>query len=199
MTEQEQKDADLAAAKLAEEKKIADEAAAKKAEEETVTLPKAQVDELVKAAEDASALAAKKSKDAENYQKGMLKYKSKLKENGIEDVEESKPGLSEERVVELMKTTLQEILPTINKPAPENDPLEIANKKISEMKLVMANSRNKGGAPSGAGSNLDKPEVKTDGYWSPEQLADLKAKGLNPDVVRKNMENAGKFSARVTK
>ena len=194
MTEQEQKDADLAAAKLA-----AVDAATKQAEDETVTLPKAQVDELVKAAEDASALAAKKSKDAENYQKGMLKYKSKLKENGIEDVEESKPGLSEERVVELMKTTLQEILPTINKPAPENDPLEIANKKISEMKLVIANSRNKGGAPSGAGSNLDKPEVKTDGYWSPEQLADLKAKGLNPDVVRKNMENAGKFSAKVTK
>ena len=73
MTEQEQKDADLAAAKLA-----AVDAATKQAEDETVTLPKAQVDELVKAAEDASALAAKKSKDAENYQKGMLKYKTKL-------------------------------------------------------------------------------------------------------------------------
>lgn len=159
--------------------------------EETITLTKAEADSLVKAAEEATSLAAKKTADAENYKKGMLKYKSKLEEEGIvaEDFSDKKPEITEDRIAEIVRNTIQETLAT--QPKVDEDPLVLANKKIEEMKLVITNSK-KSSLPSSAGSNLDKDApVSTDAekYFSPAQLAEIKQKypNISTEDIIKNM------------
>jgi len=166
------------------------------ATEETVTLTRAQADEMAKALEESQALATKKSEEAENYKKGMLKAKGKLLEEGFEDEEEEKPALNEERIGQIFKEQLEKILPVIQKQTPaEEDELAKANRKMNEMRLVL---QNKATTPTSSGTNLDKVEVKTtssSGYWSAEQVAELKSKGLDPDEVFKNLPKAGQTGA----
>ncbi|MCX6643585.1 MAG: hypothetical protein NT043_00025, partial [Candidatus Bathyarchaeota archaeon] len=109
-----------------------------KNQEEMVTLTKAQAEELIKAAEDATKLAQKKSDDAENYRKGMLKYKTKLKDDyGDEDDDEVAPQLSEERIAQIFKEQLQAVMPQTVKPQEEE--LEKSKLVISELKTALAN------------------------------------------------------------
>jgi hypothetical protein len=164
--------------------------------EETVTLPKAQVDELILAAEKATELATKKSADAENYKKGMLIAKGKLKDNGIDDEEETKPT-SKDEIAQMIRDAVKEVLPEVVKPKVDDDEITAANNKLAEMRLVMANSRK--GSPSSAGSNAEKDLiVKSDAqkHFSPEQIAEIQKNfpGINIDDVYKHLANAGNMS-----
>jgi hypothetical protein len=181
---------DVAAEATEKTEPVAPEATEKT--EDTVTLSKAEAESLFKAAEDATALAAKKTEDAENYKRGMMKYKSKLKDSGIED-EDEQPATTKEEIAEIVRQTIRESLPEfVNKTKTENDPLDLANKKIAEMRNVIANR--KGGMPSSAGSNLDKPDIANDNYWSPQQESDLKKRGLDPKKVWANLPREGQTS-----
>lgn len=157
--------------------------------EETVTMSKAKVDELISAAESATALAAKKASDAENYAKGMMKYKKLLKDNGIDDEEENRIS-SKEEISQMVREAIKEVIPQIIKPT-EDDELTKANQKIEEMRLVLANGTNK--IPSAAGSNVEKDisSAKTgaDNYFSPEQKAEILRKFPNADFeqIYKNL------------
>lgn len=164
--------------------------------EETVTFSKAEAESLIKSAEEAAEIARKKSADAENYKRGMLKYKRLLDENGIEEEVEPTPVVSKEEIAELVKQGVAEALKTTQKD-PEVDKLDEANTKIEEMRRVLANSVNT--VPSSAGTNLDKAEVvSTDAtkHFSPDQIAEIKAKfpHLSVEEIMKNVpkgQNSG--------
>lgn len=157
--------------------------------EETVTMSKAQVDELISAAETATALAAKKTSDAENYQKGMMKYKTLLKDNGIEDEEENR-GTSKEEIAQMIRDAIKETIPQVVN-TQQDDELIKANQKIEEMKIAFANGAKK--VASAAGSNAEKDNVtgKTaaEKYFSSEQKAEILRKFPNADfeAIYKNL------------
>jgi hypothetical protein len=160
--------------------------------EETVTLTKAEADSLFKAAEDATELAKKKSVDAENYKKAALNAKKKLKDVYGDEDEEEKPQTSKEDIMQIVRDAIKEAIPTIVQPKTEEDPLLEANKTISELKIALKNRSQI--ASSSAGSNLDKQDATSNasnGYWSPQQIEDLKKKGLDPDEVYKNIPKSG--------
>lgn len=156
-------------------------------QEEKVVLTKSQVDTLIKTAEDANQLAIKKASDAENYKKGMLKYKSKLDEAGIEEEETS---LTEEKVGQILEEKLRIILPEVVKP--KEDELEKSTKVISELKHALQNRPTSN--PSSTGSNLDKPEPEKH-YWSKEQEAELRKRGYTDEMLKTAWENQFRNSA----
>lgn len=158
------------------------------ATEEMVTMSKAKVDELLVAAENATKLAEKKTSDAENYRIGMMKYKDKLKDNGLDEDEPQQT--SKEEIAQMIRDAVKEIIPAVVEPKKE-DELSLANAKIAEMRLAMANGQKS--IPSAAGSNLDKDtgdsKTAAEKFFSPEQIAEMKAKFPNVDIneVYKNL------------
>lgn len=148
------------------------------------TLTPEQAQELIKAAEDATKLAEKKTKDAEHYRVGMMKYKNLLEENGIEE-EEEKPVITREEIAQIVAEAVKSAIP----PKTEDDELSKAENKIEEMRLAMTN---RVGSPTSSGTNMDKPEVKTSAF-SPEQEAEIKAKypHLSIEEIKKNLKIEG--------
>jgi hypothetical protein len=160
--------------------------------DEKVELTKTELDNLIKTAEEATALAQKKAEDAENYKKGMLKYKGKLTEAGLEEVEEKTVDKEEinQIVAEAVKNALAEVKPEVDKTLEESNALKL---KVEEMRNVLANRPS---APLSAGSNLDKVEsnaTEATKFFSPEQIAEMKTKYPNIDIseVIKNLPKAG--------
>ena len=162
-------------------------------EEEMVTISKSEVEKLTKTAEEAINLASQKSEDAENYKKGMLVAKGKLKENGIDD-EEVKPKLEQSDIKQMIQDALKEVIPTLVKPVAEDDSVNDKT-KIEEMRIALSNSRK--GMSSAAGSNVGKEEaaVKTEAkkFFSPAQIEDMEKKypGINIEEVYKNLPKSG--------
>lgn len=149
-----------------------------------VSLTPEQAEAMAKALEEATALAAKKSEEAENYKRGMLKAKGKLVEQGIEDEDDDKPQvLTADEVARIAQAEIAKVV----QPKAED---EVEKLRTTNSELINA-LRNRPPAPTSVGANADKPEPKTHPYWSEAQLADLKARGLDPDVVYKNMQGAG--------
>jgi putative cell wall-binding protein len=172
---------------------IAGETPVEKTEEEVVTIPKAQVEELVKAAEEATQLAEKKAEDAENYKKGMLKYKSQLADNGIEEYEEQSQSFTKEDIAQIVAQEVAKVVPQVV--TPKEDELVKQKRTIEELKNVIANRPST--VPSSLGNNLDKPEATPNSGLSPE-LKDELAKaamriGADPEVFisdfQKNLAN----------
>lgn len=168
-------------------------------QEETVTLTKAEADALIQAAEDATKLAQKKTEDAENYKKGMLKYKTKLKEDyGDDDEEVATPQLSEDRIAQIVAEQLKAVIPQAQKP--QEDELEKSKLVISELKTALA-SRQQTQVTS-AGSNLDKATVSTlsdaEKYYGPEKIAEMKRFNPNIDIkkVYEREKGVGTFFGR---
>lgn len=168
--------------------------------DEVVTMTKAQVDELISAAESATSLADKKSLDAENYKKGMLKYKGLLKDNGIEDDEDKQPITSKEEIAQMIRDAVKEVVPQVIKPK-EDEELTIAKNKIEEMKVAFVNSKKS--VPSAAGSNLDKftdaSKTEAEKFFSAEQIAEIKRKFPNADIetIYKNMPKGNDMKGNV--
>lgn len=154
--------------------------------EETIVLKKSELESLTSAIESTQALADKKAADAENYQKGMLKYKSKYRELAGDEEEEEKPTITKEDIAEIVRNTIKETLPTIEKKDDEVEKIKIQNSEL----ITALRNRGQVSSNTSKGSNLDKPEVNTNTYWSPEQIAELKARGLDPEKVRQNLPKA---------
>jgi hypothetical protein len=144
-------------------------------------------DALVAEVLDASALKIKEleadkiklAEERENYRVGMLSAKTKLKtlkDQGY-DVGDESPQLSEDSIVDKVVERLKPIL------EPKQQ-VESLNVKISELAAALRNRSQVGG--SAAGSNQESVEVKTE-YFTPEQLADIKARGLDPEKVKQNI------------
>jgi hypothetical protein len=162
--------------------------------EETVTMTKAEVEGLLTAAENATKLAEKKTEEYSNLQRWNMKLKTKLKDNGIDDEEEKTQAVSEERIAQIVKETIEKTIPAIVKPK-EDDELAIANNKIAEMRIALANSKKP--IASATGSNLEKETDDKKGeaekFFSKEQVEEMKKKFPNISIedIYKNMQKPG--------
>lgn len=151
----------------------------------------ATIEELKGLVGDLSEAYKKKSSDYENTKKWNLKAEKKLKEYGIDELEEKTEGLSEERIAQIFKEQLAAVLPAVTQP--KDDILERANKKISELSYALQNRPSQPSTSSPAQPVNQQATTKyvSAGYWSPEQIKDLEKKGLDPDKVYKNLPQQG--------
>jgi hypothetical protein len=153
--------------------------------EETSSQNTQEVDyEAELAKKDAEIAQIRVEKD--NYRKGLLKAKGKLHDeddtssNEDEDIDAKIDRKVQERLLSTREAQIQS----------EKDALVKASaKKIKELTLALKN-RGQISTTSGQGSNEDRQEVKTDKYFSPEQIADLKKRGWSDEKIetaKKNM------------
>ena len=120
---------------------------------------------------------ARISAERENYRRGMLKAKGKLESDEYADLPE------DDKIRALVR---EELLNTQElKVAKQNEELvKSLLKKNQEMATALKNRTNM--TSSGGSSAQESPDSK-DHFWSAAQLADLKAKNLDPEKVKKNV------------
>lgn len=154
---------------------------------ETVATPTAtEVDyEALLAEKDAELARVRDEK--ENYRKGMLKAKGKLPQDEGSDDNDASPenleAIVERKVQEKLLNTREAQIQ-----AERDQALKAVLKRNKELELALKN-RAQVASSSGQGSNLDKPEVKSDSFFSNDQIASLKAKGWSDEKIAKLKEN----------
>lgn len=138
--------------------------------------------------EAAMAENARILEERENYRLGMLKAKGKLPQDDAytPDID----SLVESKVKEVLeKKTFEEQIKANEEK--QREILEKIRMENEELKNALKN----GGIsiPVSGGSNNDKPEAPKKEFFTAEQLADMKRRGVDPEKVRANM--AGYHSA----
>jgi hypothetical protein len=150
------------------------------------------VEELKTLVGDLTEAYKKKVDDYENVKKWNLKAEKRLKEYGIEEVDEPvAPTLDEESIARIVR---EQVKAVISEVAPKEDILERANKKISELTNALSNKPNSPTATSVGNRDSIASKYQSSSYWSPEQMKDLERRGLNPDQVYKNIPKQGQSS-----
>ena len=122
---------------------------------------------------------AKEAEEKENYRKGMLSAKQKIKElkdQGYDVGDDPAP----QNVDDIVKKVVDELRPMFNQ-KPQDD----LQTKVSELATALRNRSQINNSGAG-GSQEEGKEVKKE-YFTPEQLADFKARGLDPEKVKANM------------
>jgi hypothetical protein len=150
-------------------------------EKSPVSLTPETAEAMAKALEEATALAEQKAEEAANYKRGMIKAKAKLKDAGL-DEEEPQPSLTKDDIAQIVREELKSV-----KPQEETE-----TEKLRKNNLELINAlRNRPNTPTSAGANADKPEPAKNTYWSESQIEELKRRGLDPEVVYRNMTAVG--------
>ena len=162
-------------------------------QQETVATQTAtEVDyEAIIAAKDAEI--AKVAAEKENYKKGLLKAKGKLPEDDQSDTDslEDMETIIDRKVTEKLLSTKEAQLQ-----AERDNALKAVLKRNKELELALKN-RGQITSASGSGSNQDKPEVRTDNYFSPEQISALKAKGFDDKKIETLKNNLAKVNRAI--
>ncbi len=153
---------------------------------EAKTVNEAEVEETE--LEKTRAELAKVKTDRDNYRKGLLKAKGKLPEE--EEADDTPPENWRE---EARKIAREEYLSTqeAQLQAKEEAQVKAILKRNKELTIALKN-RGQITSNTASGSNEEKPEVKVDSYFSPEQIASLKAKGWSDakiEAAKKNMKS----------
>jgi hypothetical protein len=168
-----------------------------KQKEEMVSIPKSQLDTMLATTEEITKIAEKKAKEASDFKRGMDKYKSKLKENDLDD-EEPAEVITSENLSEVVGRVVSEQMAKMAPLKVEEDELTKANKKMEEMKRAFINSAQINSSNTNMGSNLDKPEIKTS-YFSAEDEAELRQRaariGVDPDKFIKQVADSASSNA----
>lgn len=153
------------------------ENAAPQAGVETKTTVAPEVDalkfELAQIEEEKKLLAVER----DNYKRGLLKAKGKIEEDfgdENETTDEKIARIVEEKLMHSREAQLE---------ARKLEVMEKALKENAELKLSL---KNRSQAPVGQGTNNESMQVQ-DHFFSEQQIADLKARGLDPEKVKKNM------------
>jgi len=135
---------------------------------------------------------AKVRGERENYKKGLLKAKGKLP-----DEEDSDDPSVETTENKMRRIAREELLSTreVQLQAEKDEALKAVLKRNKELEVALKN-RGQITSPSGAGSNQEKPEGKTDNYLSNEQISNLKARGWDDKKIEAFKENARKISQK---
>lgn len=119
-------------------------------------------------------------RERENYKQGLLRAKGKLSEEELYADEVSQ----EDKVRSIIREELlntessriaQEREEILAKVLRENKELKLANKTKSQ----------KSGSPVVAGTNQERPKSDTE-FWSPEQLAAMKERNIDPVKAKEN-------------
>lgn len=134
-------------------------------------------------------LQAEKEKieaEKENYRKGLLKAKGYLP-NEYPDTGEV-PADIEEVVKKVISETLldEKSRSTSEQERKLTEQLIAENKRLNELNLSLSNRSQVSSVGSSSGG--EKLEVKSSGFWTKEQEAELKKKGLDPEKVRTNFQ-----------
>ena len=123
----------------------------------------------------------KLSEERENYRVGLLSAKQKIKglrDQGYDVGDEEKPQFNEESMIEKIVEKLKPII------KPKED--ESLKTKISELATALKNRSQINNAGIGGGGEASEAAKRE--FFSPDQIADLKAKGLDPKKVEENMK-----------
>ena len=159
---------------------------------ETVVAPiTTEVDyEAILAQKDAELAKVREEKD--NYRKGLLQAKGKLPVDAELDTQqpEELEALIDRKVTERMLSTKE-----VQLQAEKDQALKAVLKRNKELELALKN-RGQITATSGQGSNQEKPEGKTDTYFSNEQIQALKAKGFDDkkiEILKQNMNKVNQM------
>jgi hypothetical protein len=129
---------------------------------------------------------AKLATEKENYRLGMLKAKGKIQNDEVVD-EVDKPDLDSlisEKVQAALYSEKERQLQ-----AEKDALLQDALKKVKELSTALSNKQGISTAASGTSSDS---AVTTTQYFSNEQIAELKARGLTDEMIKKaaiNMQN----------
>lgn len=157
---------------------------------EVVTTPTVtEVDyEAILAQKDAEIAKVREEKD--NYRKGLLQAKGKLPEETVIDTQnpEELEALIDRKVSERLLNTKEAQLQ-----ADKDNALKAVLKRNKELELALKN-RGQITSTSAQGSNQDKPEVKTDNYFSQDQITALKAKGWDDKKIEEAKKNMSKVN-----
>lgn len=127
--------------------------------------------------------------ERDNYKKGMLKAKGKLDEQDpTEQSEETLDQLVERKLGErLSDTKVQEILDK------EKAVYDALAKRNAELERALANRPGVSSVASGASERATASPTGPETFFSPEQLADLKKRKVDPSKVMANMKKARDF------
>lgn len=163
---------------------MAEEIEAVKAEGEVAAVAQTEVDEWeVKF----KALQAEKEKieaEKENYRKGLLKAKGYLP-NEYPETGEVPADIEEVVKKVLSETLLDEKSRSANEQERKLTEEALAEiKRLKELNLSLSNRSQVGSMGSSSGG--EKVEAKTSGFWTKEQEAELRKKGLDPEKVKAN-------------
>jgi hypothetical protein len=159
------------------------ETAVTQPEKETLTQTTEVDYEALLKAKDEELTFVKEKK--EQYRKGLLKAKGKLPdEDDNSSNDEDIDAKIDRKVQEKLLATREASI------IAEKDALVSSlAKRNKELTLALKN-RGQISTTSGQGSNEDRQEVKTDKYFSKEQIADLKKRGWSDEKIetaKKNM------------
>lgn len=145
------------------------------------------VDSSVDLAAEYEALLAENARlaaDRDNYRKGMLaaKGKSKVEEPTYEPEEETEDDRIARKVREVLSQTQAE-----QARKRQEEIIKQALKENRELKAALQNRSQISSAP--ASSSKESPEPR-DSYFTDEQIAYLKKRGLDPAKVKENLLKA---------
>ena len=169
-----------------------DENQSSKNNDNQAVIPEDKFNEILQTSQQLAEALKKSEEEKKNYQEGMLSAKAKLKkfkDEGYynEDDDEKSDDLLQ-KVGRLMDEKLQ-YFSTVSQPKPQEDLVTKLTTQVSELSVALKNRSQISSAPSGNSQESIK-ESKNHPYWSDEQIAGLKAKGLDPDKVWKNIEES---------
>lgn len=122
--------------------------------------------------------------EKENYRRGLLAAKGKNKEDEFNPYVDPTP---QPDIEELVKRTVQEQLMASREAqiAREKESLlQEALRREAELRRAL---QNRPAEPIAPGSNSEQPAPAKDNFFTPEQIAHIKSKGLDPEVVKRNM------------
>lgn len=145
--------------------------------------------EIQKLLDDKDEELKKVRTERDNYQKGLLLQKGKLGKGSVEDDDIEDDGkLTPEKIRELTRSVVREEFLSAEELRIQKEKDDLIKKIIkenNELKLANRTKNNLQKAPAAGGGNLDKPKGDPQ-FWSEEQLAFMKKKGINPDLAREN-------------
>lgn len=130
---------------------------------------------------------AKVEQERENYRKGMLAAKGKKVEDDDIEIYSDTPKIPEETIAEIVRKELAaKELDSEHKKLlkQKEDLLQKVLRENEELRLATI-AKTKATAPISTGGSSVREET-TASFWTPEQEAALKAKGLDPEKVREN-------------
>ena len=128
---------------------------------------------------------AKVQEEKENYRKGLLKAKGKIIDDYQPDTDTESEDERIARIVDERLLSTKEAQISLERQAA----LDAVIKRNKELELALKN-RSQIQSTSG-GSNEDKPEIKTDNFFSEAQIKFFKDKGWSDEKIetaKKNMQ-----------
>lgn len=126
---------------------------------------------------------AKSDADRDNYKKGLLKAKGKL------------PEEEEESVSEIVAREVAKALASSKEVQIRTQQDALIQKVLKENKELRTTVGNKAGMSSagiGSGGTGGNADTVSKDYWTPEQVAYFKKRGIDPEKVKANISKAPK-------